>query len=968
MPHYNHTGRGRGGRGDRKGRGGRGSQRHSGTDGNNISHHFKPKDTEDNSKKRSSDERSPREGDAKRYFFTAQSSTIGKPGTNDTDDDLLKQAELAGVKLQQQVQKDRKAKEQKRHNRENERQQYLQQKKLERLEKVEKRLKELEVQDTDTSHKGEVQEDGNREPKKWYEQDIEEDENEPDNAYVESKTSTDDDEGIISLQSEVKKGDSDLSYDATTDEDDLFDERPDVLSRKLDSRDEDDTSVASITNNHEPKEMNNLTPIVEVNQQQPEATNAMEKDKDGTNPLTATGATSDQQVKVQSVTVENQGTVQCDEIAVEPSKDEGNSPVDAEATSSNNDSTTVIDTDEKSDQRQQPEQQRQDQPMELDASAGKISSVVSIPEEENNNDTGKGSNTTTAISTAKLNNKFKKVNPHSKNRRKKADGRREGNSKTPERNNKKAYEHQYKTRVTWKLKVKASDNPLQAVKELCQEFLREQAQIDDKITLLHWNSKGTTAPITSKDAMPDTITGTHKFLHKLFLPKPGVESIIYPQVHIGHDIDYETLREEITSWANNFGHGMFYNMLQEEDGTEIGWLLYSTREMDAGALADEIQETIGIPVGLRFKAINTGVKKVKTENMVRAMVVEVSAKQKWECQSKLMKLYSRAIKSPEDYPNGIRLRFVKLKKSGVNSVEKGKMEKLRQRQKDFLQTITSTDTNEILQLDYSKTAGVIPTVRQMIMSIRSRQKGYPLFHCVDLDWKEEGFIFQFSNKLAEEAETTIHTLLPLLQHMYPHAEVHSNFSKSCARRCKDMIWDNDKNMIIDKNEGPETLEIQEEENLVGFEFSEEAVENLQRPLNTPKTFAPQDDDSVSTLRSHDRTTKTMKSNTTTGTQPNTDGTITTKSNTSTQVITVEDDKSTASNSTYLTMESFNVLDNRITGLTSQLVAETNRNKQQFEAIMKALSQITTTFRQNDQSAETQQGNTGDDKNSSGAGS
>ena len=76
-----------------------------------------------------------------------------------------------------------------------------------------------------------------------------------------------------------------------------------------------------------------------------------------------------------------------------------------------------------------------------------------------------------------------------------------------------------------------------------------------------------------------------------------------------------------------------------------------------------------------------------------------------------------------------------------------------------------------------------------------------------------------------------------------------------------MIWDNDKNMIIDKNEGPETLEIQEEENLVGFEFSEEAVENLQRPLNTPKTFAPQDDDSVSTLRSHDRTTKTMKSNT-----------------------------------------------------------------------------------------------------------
>ena len=37
--------------------------------------------------------------------------------------------------------------------------------------------------------------------------------------------------------------------------------------------------------------------------------------------------------------------------------------------------------------------------------------------------------------------------------------------------------------------------------------------------------------------------------------------------------------------------GIFYKMLQVEEGTEIGWFLYSSREMDAGALADEPQET-----------------------------------------------------------------------------------------------------------------------------------------------------------------------------------------------------------------------------------------------------------------------------------------------------------------------------------------------------------------------------------------
>ena len=50
-------------------------------------------------------------------------------------------------------------------------------------------------------------------------------------------------------------------------------------------------------------------------------------------------------------------------------------------------------------------------------------------------------------------------------------------------------------------------------------------------------------------------------------------------------------------------------MLQEEDAVETGWLLYSTREMDAGALADEITDVIGVNVGLRWKVISTGQKK-----------------------------------------------------------------------------------------------------------------------------------------------------------------------------------------------------------------------------------------------------------------------------------------------------------------------------------------------------------------------
>ena len=91
--------------------------------------------------------------------------------------------------------------------------------------------------------------------------------------------------------------------------------------------------------------------------------------------------------------------------------------------------------------------------------------------------------------------------------------------------------------------------------------------------------------------------------------------------------------------------------------------------MDAGALADEITEQIWVAVGLRWKVINTGTKQLKKDNMVRALAVECSAKIKWRCQAKLLKLYSRKIKSVREYPNGIRLRFVKVKKSAVNMID-----------------------------------------------------------------------------------------------------------------------------------------------------------------------------------------------------------------------------------------------------------------------------------------------------------
>jgi hypothetical protein len=68
------------------------------------------------------------------------------------------------------------------------------------------------------------------------------------------------------------------------------------------------------------------------------------------------------------------------------------------------------------------------------------------------------------------------------------------------------------------------------------------------------------------------------------------------------------LRKDMQMWLQDSNHGIYYKMLQVEDSSEIGWLLYSTKEMDAGALADEIEDLVGVKIGLRWKVIDVGAK------------------------------------------------------------------------------------------------------------------------------------------------------------------------------------------------------------------------------------------------------------------------------------------------------------------------------------------------------------------------
>jgi hypothetical protein len=345
------------------------------------------------------------------------------------------------------------------------------------------------------------------------------------------------------------------------------------------------------------------------------------------------------------------------------------------------------------------------------------------------------------------------------------------------------------------------------------------------------------------------------YANKVFIGDSNKTLTIYPNVRIGHEKPLKDIRCNMRSWLMEGNHGMFYKMLQAESSSEVGWLLYSTRDMDQGALVDEMSDILGFNLGLRWKVIDIGVRgKIPDSQTVHALSVEVEQSHRQDYQRKLIAMYGRAVKEVHEYPNGVRLRFVKQKSDCYNTNKKGKIDRLRQRQQMFNKSIQQTQTWDIMLLDHSIEPGVQPTLCQMIMETNSRKyPGTPLFHSVDLDKQGSGFVVQFSAAMKDEAECMATCLLPFLEYKYPKANVSSFFTDSASGRCSYLQYNPETGMVEDKEFKESNENDLEDENLKGFEFdfSEmEATLEDKRPSKDKAHPSPYDIDSVPTIHAY----------------------------------------------------------------------------------------------------------------------
>jgi hypothetical protein len=264
---------------------------------------------------------------------------------------------------------------------------------------------------------------------------------------------------------------------------------------------------------------------------------------------------------------------------------------------------------------------------------------------------------------------------------------------------------------------------------------------------------------------------------------------------MGHDQESKLMLEDFNWWMRQHNFGLYPRSVQAENIAVVGWLLYSTRDINRASLQRALEARFKnkFEVGCCYRMISLGKRgAVPKDQQIKAIHIECDREVQFELKVLLSRIY--ALEKNTDYPNSIRMRLVPEINSMISPDTRQNVTRLRARQDNFQQQIVSAITWDISALDFVDPK-IGHSLRTLVMMIESRSvKGQPLFHVVDETWNQNGFHFAFFPNVEAEARAMMMALIPFLVHFYDQTAT-KWFSASVQRRSQGAEWDEDKGCV-----------------------------------------------------------------------------------------------------------------------------------------------------------------------------
>jgi len=235
---------------------------------------------------------------------------------------------------------------------------------------------------------------------------------------------------------------------------------------------------------------------------------------------------------------------------------------------------------------------------------------------------------------------------------------------TLKKNNNRPHIHRYTVRFKT-IKSKSEDEAHQLIQDCLQRFLDIVLQADPKTIIppyleLDRNDKSVS---NISSAFPVTALESYHSIKKYFfrLSPRDEEGISWCSIILAQSLSFSQFIDKAKYSLENNDFSIWPKASDNENTTDAGWLLYSTRAQDEERISALLSSIIGENLGVKWKPIrvSSGITRRKDQpadqEKIKALHVECLVDRLQEVKDKLSRWYSS---TSTNFPDGTKMRLV----------------------------------------------------------------------------------------------------------------------------------------------------------------------------------------------------------------------------------------------------------------------------------------------------------------------
>jgi hypothetical protein len=344
---------------------------------------------------------------------------------------------------------------------------------------------------------------------------------------------------------------------------------------------------------------------------------------------------------------------------------------------------------------------------------------------------------------------------------------------TLKKNNSREHIHRYTLQLKT-IKVKSEEENQIVLQEALQRFLEIVLQADPKSIVPPYLELGRIDRSVSdlSAAFPVSSIDSYHVLKKYFfrLSPRDDEGVSWCSIILAQALPFSVFMDKSKFSLENNDLSLWPKASDNENLTDVGWLMYSTRVQDKERLSALLSELTGEKKGVKWKPIRSSKEAIRkkdqvpAEEKVKALHVECAVDRLQEVRDKLTHRYSSTLRH---FPDGTKMRLVPTINSVISMNNRTKFASCLACQAALNASLASAVTREVstnLTID-RKDPTTKKSFRDILMVIAPENRpGTTLFHTIDRQFKSDIIVnFQFHPGNASEANDLITGLVPYLR-------------------------------------------------------------------------------------------------------------------------------------------------------------------------------------------------------------